>query len=108
MIFFIFDFFILNFFFTLFFSTIYVPSDNANYLVCFVLYDTNLDQRIEKRRRKHSQTENQTDSLVHFMTKSKGKAQISPTLPKTLNKRNISGITVNNKAPVSVVSDKCV
>ena len=35
---------------------------------------------IEKRTKIHSQTENQTDWLVH-LTKSKGKAQISPTLP---------------------------
>ena len=64
-------------------------------------------KNIEKRR-KHSQSENLIDSLVHFMTKTKDKAQISPTLPWTLNKRYISGILVNNKAPVSVVSDKCV
>ena len=56
------------------FFTIYVPrfgkkkiNNNANYLVCFVLYDPSLDQRIfEKRTRKHSQTENQTDWLVHL------------------------------------------
>ena len=42
-------FFLLNFFFTLFFPTIYVPSDNANYLVCCVLYDPSLDQRILRK-----------------------------------------------------------
>ena len=44
------------FFFTRFFN-IYVPrfgkkkiSDNANYLVCFILYDPSLDQRILLRK----------------------------------------------------------
>ena len=45
------------FFFTQFFFTIYVPrfgkkkiSHNVNYLVCFVLYDPSLDQRILLRK----------------------------------------------------------
>ena len=42
-------FFSLDFFFTPFFSTIYVPSDNANYLVWIVLYDPSLDQRIFRK-----------------------------------------------------------
>ena len=56
-------------FFTPLFFTIYVPrfgkkniNDKANYLVCFVLYDPSLDQRILRKE----QDENQTDWLVHL------------------------------------------
>ena len=87
----------------------------ANYLVCSVLYDPSLDQRIlrwEKtgiyKTRKHSQTENQTDWLVHLWQSPKAKHRFSPTLPSTLNKRNIPDTLVNNEARVNVVSDKCV
>ena len=85
----------------------------AKYLVCSVLYDPSLDQRIlrwEKtgiyKTRKHSEI--QTDRLVHLWQSPKAKHIFSTTLPSTLNKRNIPGTLVNNKARVNVVSDKCV
>ena len=58
-----------------------------------------------EKNKKHSQTENQTDWPVHLWKNPKAKHRFSP---QTLNKRNISGVLVNNKAEVSVVSDKCV
>ena len=53
-------------------------NDNANYLVCFVLYDPSLGQRILKKEQENILKLKIKLIGWFFMTKSKGKAQIFP------------------------------
>ena len=54
-------------------------SHNANYLVCFVLYDPSLDQRILLRKEQKNILKLKIKLIGSFiLTKPKGKAQIFP------------------------------
>ena len=77
-------------------------NDNANYLVCVVIYDPSLDQRILRKEQENILKLKIKPMIGWFIYDiiQRQKHRFSPTLPQTLNKRNISGILVNNKARV--------
>ena len=80
--------------------------ENANYLVCSVLNDPSFDQRLEFIKQENILK--LKIKLIGWFIYDKVQRQSTVFPHITLIKRTYLFTLVNNKARVSVVSDKCV